>query len=240
MDLGSFYASRQGRMARRLIGQALRGLWPDVRGCRVAGLGYAPPFLRPFQAEAERVIALMPAGMGARRWPAHQPCLASVVDERWLPLPDRSVDRLLLVHALEYTCSLREVLRECWRVLTDDGRLVVVVPNRTGLWARLEHSPFASGRPFSQGQLEKLLHDSLFTPVHSSTALFLPPVTGRALLGSAATAERLGRRWCRGFGGVVVTESMKEIAAPVLRPTPARSVRLSLASPLRGSSRGMP
>ena len=39
------------------------------------------------------------------------------------------------------------LLRECWRVLRDDGRLLVVVPNRLGSWALFDHTPFGQGRP---------------------------------------------------------------------------------------------
>ena len=37
------------------------------------------------------------------------------------------------------------------------GKLVIVTPNRRGLWARFEHTPFGTGRPFSRGQLTELL-----------------------------------------------------------------------------------
>src|SRR5258708_15582575 len=64
VDLRDFYATRLGQVARRLMRRRIRLLWPDLSGMRVLGLGYATPFLRPFADEAERVIALMPAGQG--------------------------------------------------------------------------------------------------------------------------------------------------------------------------------
>ena len=58
------------------------------------------------------------------------------------------------------------MMREAWRVLADSGRLIVVVPNRRGIWARFEQrSPFGHGHPYSQGQIKRLMRDSLFALV---------------------------------------------------------------------------
>jgi SAM-dependent methyltransferase len=224
VDLREFYGTRLGRTARRVLGLGLRDRWPDTRGARILGLGYATPYLRPFVGEAERVLAAMPAPMGVARWPALEPALTTLVDEFDLPFPDRSMDRILLIHALEYTDHARGLLRECWRVLADGGVMIVVVPNRTGAWARLERSPFANGLPYSEGQLSRLLKDNMFAPLETATALFLPPTRSRLLLGSANAVERLGMRWFSGFGGVVVCECAKSITAPLLRQEPRRRV----------------
>jgi hypothetical protein len=48
------------------------------------------------------------------------------------------------------------LLREVWRVLAPNGRLLAVVPNRRGLWARIDTTPFGHGRPFSRGQVTHL------------------------------------------------------------------------------------
>ena len=43
VDLRDFYETQLGQMARRMIRRGVRALWPDVRGQRVLGLGYATP-----------------------------------------------------------------------------------------------------------------------------------------------------------------------------------------------------
>ena len=137
IDVKDFYDSSLGLVARRMIRRRLRELWPDLRGMNVLGLGYATPYLRPFRGEAERVVAVMPVGMGVLHWPPEGPNLACIADEAELPLPDLSMDRVLLVHGLECTEQLRALLREAWRVMADGGRLLVVVPNRRSIWARI-------------------------------------------------------------------------------------------------------
>ena len=213
VDLRDFYGSSLGQMAQRLIRRQVRQLWPDLAGMRVLGLGFATPFLRIFLAEAERVIAVMPASQGVLPWPPEGPGLTALADETDLPLPDRSIDRLLLVHTLESTEQVRSMMREAWRVLADGGRLMVVVPNRRGIWARMERTPFGNGRPYTMGQLNRLLRDNMFTPVAKGSALFLPPTTSRMLLRFAPAAEQIGRRWFETFGGVVIVEAAKQIYA---------------------------
>ncbi|MDA1311018.1 MAG: methyltransferase domain-containing protein, partial [Proteobacteria bacterium] len=138
VDLWDFYGTSLGQVARRLIRRRIRGVWPNVSGMTVLGLGYATPYLRPFRDEAERVFALMPAQQGVLHWPREGRNLVALSDESELPLQDVSVDRVLLVHGMECSEQLRPMLHEIWRVLTGNGRLLVVVPNRRGLWARFE------------------------------------------------------------------------------------------------------
>ena len=153
LDLNEFYGSTLGQMTVRLLRARLREVWPNVRGETVLGLGYATPFLRPFREEAARTLAFMPAQQGVTRWPREGANHTALVDEMDLPLPDRSVDRVLLVHAVESTEQIRPFLREIWRVMADGGRLVTVVPTRAGLWSQLDRSPFYQGHPYSPGQV---------------------------------------------------------------------------------------
>jgi SAM-dependent methyltransferase len=205
VDLRDFYANPLGRLARRLIARRIRAFWPDVVGKRVLGVGFAVPFLGPFQAEAERVLAAM------------------LTDEDALPFPDRSIDRLLLVHCLEGSAHVRPFMRECWRVLADGGRLVVVVTNRRGLWSRAEATPFAQGSPYSMGQTTRMLRDNLFVPRQNTTALFVPPVWWRLFRAWAPALENLGARWFPTFAGVVIVEAEKQIYAAPFEGLPARA-----------------
>ncbi len=213
VDLRDFYDTNLGRMATRAVRRVLRAAWPDVRGYRVLGFGFATPFLTPFMAEAERVIAAMPAGQGVLHWPEEGAGLVALTDEVALPFPDRSFDRIIIVHGLEHCQPARALLREAWRLLADDGRLLVVVPNRRGLWARLEKTPFAVGQPYSANQLTHLLRDCLFTPLANHRALYMPPMDSRLVQLWAGALERLGQRWFTSFSGVVIAEAAKQIYA---------------------------
>src|SRR5580704_6237673 len=141
VDLRNFYAQRLGVVARRFIGRGIRARWNDTRALRVLGVGYATPYLGLFREEAERCLAFMPAPQGVVRWPSTRLALTALVDEDEMPLTDSAVDRVLLVHALEVSPDAVTLLREAWRVLAAGGRLLAVVPNRRGLWARMDTTP---------------------------------------------------------------------------------------------------
>ena len=213
VELRDFYRTSLGRMTRRVLRQRIREQWSNVSGLSMVGIGYATPYLLPFRDEAARVAAVMPAPQGVLRWPQEGDCLVALADEAELPLPDVSVDRVLLVHALECSDQLRPMLREVWRVLTDGGRVLVVAPNRRGIWARLDRTPFGAGEPYTLGQLSRLLRDNLFTPTASSTALYLPPTGSRMLVASAGAWEKVGRRLFDTFGGVHLMEASKQLYA---------------------------
>jgi len=229
VDLRDFYDGALGQTTRRLLRHQLRQLWPDTHGQNVLGLGFATPLLRPFVGEADRVIAVMPASQGVLHWPAEGPGMTLLADESDLPLPDSSMDRIVLMHALESTEQVRALMREVWRVLADGGRLVVIAPNRRGIWARLERTPFGNGRPYTGGQLARLLRDNMFTPVSLSGALFLPPTNWRMLLRSAPAVEEVGRRWFQTFAGVNIVEATKQIYAAT--PSGSRKSRSYVIAP---------
>src|SRR5215510_9861793 len=228
VDLRNFYAQRLGTVARRFVGRGVRARWADTRGMRVLGIGYPTPYLGLFREEAERCLAFMPAGQGVMKWPTNSPTLAALVDELEMPLPDSAVDRLLLVHALEMAHDPGAFLRECWRVLAPGGRLLAVVPNRRGLWARMDTTPFGQGRPYSRSQLTHLLRETWFTPTAWGDALYVPPIARGLFLRSAVAWERTGAALSAPFAGVHIVEATKQ----VYRAIPARRERRRLVPAL--------
>jgi len=211
VNLRQFYATQLGRLARRSIEHALMSVWQPLSSERLIGLGYTTPFLDRFRPDTERTIAFMPARQGAVSWPHGAPNATALVFDEDLPLPDASIDRILLVHALEHCEDASETLTEIWRVLAPGGRLVIAVPNRRGVWARMEHTPFGAGRPYTGGQLTQLLRQNMFTPTAWSDALHFPPSTNRILRRFTNALEKFGRRFAPVFAGVIVVEASKQV-----------------------------
>ena len=225
VDLRDFYQTGLGQVARRMIRRTIRNIWPDLRAMRLLGIGYATPFLSAISADTERTVALMPASQGVLGWAPEGGNVVVLADEDELPFSDYSIDRVLVVHALETSEAAGMFLKEIWRVLAGGGRLLIVVPNRRGIWARLDRTPFGSGRPYTMSQLSHLLREQLFTPVGTDTALFVPPSGDRMVLRSAPAWERVGKRWFPTFAGVVLIEAAKQIYA---KPAAARAPRRRL------------
>ena len=217
-----FYHPATGEVTAQMLRERLTGLWPNLAGQSILGLGFTAPYLGIWREHAARCIAATPVAAGLPHWPA---CLACSIDEEQLPFADLSVDRILLVHGLENAENARRMLREVWRVLKDDGRLLVVAPNRIGMWAHLESTPFGQGQPYSTGQINRLLAASLFRVERRDTALYLPPTGWRVVLRSARLIERVGRNLAPTLASVTLTEAVKDVyAALPLRSAVRRRV----------------
>ena len=227
-DLLTFYASPLGDVSRRLIGRVVRARWENCAKLSILGLGYAGPYLERFCGEAQRVLAFMPAEQGVVNWPASGRSASALTELEMLPLPDASIDRVLIVHALETAEHPGAVLEEVWRILTPGGRLIVVAPSRRGVWARVDGTPFGQGQPYSKGQLRDLMREALFSPLFWGEALYAPPFRRRFFINSAPAIERLGSALGLPFAGVHIVEASKQVYRPVGVRRVARRQTLAL------------
>jgi SAM-dependent methyltransferase len=214
-SLQSFYGSPLGEVARRLVGRVVRARWDNVVGLSVAGLGYGTPYLERFRDGARRCLALMPAEQGVVVWPGEGRCSAALVDVQMLPLPDGAIDRLLAAHALEAADRPDALLEELWRITAPEGRIIVIVPSRRGVWARADSTPYGQGLPYSKSQLRDLLHRADFSPVFWGEALYAPPVGRPFMIRAAPAIERIGATLGFPFAGVHIVEAIKQVHRPV-------------------------
>ncbi|WP_166416750.1 class I SAM-dependent methyltransferase [Cochlodiniinecator piscidefendens] len=216
LDLRTFYyRSTLGRSAQKAVRDQVRSMWPDAQGQTVVGFGFAVPLLRPYLGEARRVVGLMPAQQGVMSWPAGMRNVSALCEEISWPLQTGSVDKLVLMHGYETCDNPTALLEECWRVLGPGGKALFIVPNRAGLWARSDLTPFGYGRPYSLSQLEQQLKRHDFVPERHRAALFSPPSNKRFWLKSAQFLERTGQKFSSYYaGGVVMLEVRKQVLAP--------------------------
>lgn len=221
-ELRSYYATRDGQRVARQLASTVA---PAIRRgptARLLALGYCAPLLRGLSpAQLERLALVLPEGAGVRHWPRGKPNCAVQADEAALPFTEALFDQALLAHSLEFAEAPRKLLRELWRVLAPAGELVLVVPNRLGLWTHFEATPFGQGHPWGKGALSRLLQDSMFEPVSCRTALVAPPVRGLRWLDRPLT--RVARRFggihfvlARKTDGLAATMVGKAEAAPVV------------------------
>ena len=148
-------------------------------------------------------------------------------EEDALPFADALFDRVLIVHGLERAEALRPLLRQLWRVMAPEGRLLLVAPNRASLWAQVETTPFGQGRPFSRRELDRILREALFEPAHWTNALYAPPLGTRLFARDGRGWERAGTLLFPALGGVHVVEAAKSVYA--MTPLP---VAESMTPPL--------
>ncbi len=215
-DLRNFYyRSTLGRAAQAAIRGRLTEIWPEAKGQTVVGFGFAVPLLRPYLADARRVIGLMPGPQGVMPWPPGMPNVSVLTEETAWPIETGHVDKLVMMHGLENSERPSQLLDECWRVLGPGGRAVFVVPNRAGLWSRSDRTPFGYGHPYSATQLEKQLRAHHFIAEKHCSALYMPPSFRRFWLRSGSLLEKTGQRIPTIMaGGVLMVEVSKLVRPP--------------------------
>lgn len=220
-DLKDFYNSAPGQVVQGILRNHIVSCWADCRNDSVLGIGYAQPYLEDLLPHAARCYIVSPAGRGAYSWPEDRKNLTVLAEEAELPFETNSIDKILLIHSLEFAELPHANLQEIWRVLKSNGRLLVITPNRTGLWARAEWSPFGEGTPYSLNQLRAFLRDNLFTYERSKPVLFMPPLRMRAVLSAADSLETAMPYIAPALGGLHMVEARKQMYAGIGMPVNA-------------------
>lgn len=210
-----YYRSALGRAAQRAIRSQVQSFWPEAKGQTVVGYGFAVPLLRPYLADARRVIGLMPAPQGVMPWPAGRPNLSVLCEEALWPIDNGAIDKLVMLHGIEVSNAPDALLAEAYRALGPGGSVMFVVPNRAGLWSRSDATPFGFGRPYTVGQLDVQLRYHGFVIERHAGVLFQPPSSKRFWLKAGTAWENVGRSMPIGLaGGVLVVEAVKQVPAP--------------------------
>ncbi|MFP7672092.1 methyltransferase domain-containing protein [Marivita sp. S0852] len=188
-----YYRSAIGRVAQRVVRDQVTAFWPNAKNQTLGGFGFAVPLLRPYLSDARRVIGLMPGQQGVMPWPAEKPNVSVLCEETLWPVENERFDKLVLMHGLETSERQSALLDECWRVLAPGAKALFIVPNRSGLWARSDETPFGYGRPYSMGQLEAQLKAHHFEPLRHAAVLYQPPSTRRFWMKTGPMWEKIGR-----------------------------------------------
>ena len=210
LKLREWYRTLQGRMVRRILNPDIQELINLQENQSLLGIGYCQPYV-PDATGTQTVVLAGPAQMGVTLWPEGTKQRATLVDETALPFAENTFDVVLLAHCLEMTGDPQALLEACWHSLRPDGRLVLMVPNRSGAWARRDDTTFAHGQPYSPGQVTRLLRKTNFTVTQAEYALFIPPLKWRWVYRLYTFFEKAGRRWQAPVGGVLLVQARKDI-----------------------------
>lgn len=132
----------QTSSAKRLLSLEAGWLREVVSDFHGVHLGYAGIDLTPRFLKRARVQHTFRMGLP---WQADQPCDTRMNEESW-PLPDRSLDVVVLQHGLDLSTRPHQMLREATRVLVPSGYIVVVGFNPYSLFGLIRHALFYSSR----------------------------------------------------------------------------------------------
>ncbi|MDC9700674.1 MAG: methyltransferase domain-containing protein [Alphaproteobacteria bacterium] len=229
VELHNFYKTALGKTTCELVTRELRMLWENLSDMTLLGIGYACPYLEIFTTETPRIGNIMPATQGAIRWSTASWNQTLLGEPTNLPFPDGSIDRLILAHVLELHPAPHALLRESWRILKPEGRLIVLVPNKYSPWAYLFTTPFGGKYLYSCAQVEMIMRNALFRISSHNTALGTFPFSEQS---SKSPLNRHGRTGCvffPGTAGLLIIEGKKDVYCPInIRKESKKSHRNSL------------
>lgn len=210
-NISTFYESRLGAVTRARLLSAMKTAAAEAQASSADSLSGADHLLcagaeaASFAAALNspaRAIHVLPPVLDAGEAARHP---YAIVDTDRLPFAASLFDGALITHGLEFTGDAPEFVRELWRVLRPEACATFVVPNRLGIWAQSEATPFGFGQPYSHRQLTHLLEHVNFHPVSCHQALYFAPTHKALNLKLAPKLERWGRRLDRGGGALIMT-----------------------------------
>lgn len=162
---------------------------------------------------------------------------AAIADFDALPLPSETVDTVLLHHALEFSVSPHEVLKEASRVLKPCGHMILVVMNpysAFGLtkWPARLFSSQAVWRHHSlrYGRMLDWLRLLNVQPVRAVSGCFSWPSRWRSEENKQGFMDRLGQKYKMPGGAYYIVVAKKYVARPTLsEPRKWKSIRIPAA-----------
>ncbi len=217
IQLKEFYDSTElGKTTKLLINRVLEEKVDNKNGSLTVGFGFACPFLgnKIKDSENKNFLLLMPSEQGVIPWPEVSQSVTALVDEVSWPINTSAADLILISHGLEVSDNQDLLLQEVLRVLKDSGKLVILVPNRTGFWARSDSTPFGYGKPYSISQLTVLLQKNQFHIDSITPSLYGFPAKKGYWLKSLLLWEKVGKKLNSFFlGGLLIVEARKNVFA---------------------------
>jgi len=233
LSLHRFYQSPVGVSVSQLIQLCIQPMW-NAPAMPLFGLGYPLPYLDLMAVSDERPAsnniskanyALMPAAQGVCHWPTLQESATALVDEYHMPIADSSIDRLLVIHAIEYSDRPAHLFREIWRTMAPGGQVIAVVPNRRRTWSALDTTPFGHGQPYSRSQISSLMRDQMLPPEQWDTALMVPPLNWPGAAGMMKVMERSLHSLGKNLGGALIISARKQVYGGLLKTKSRAQVR---------------
>jgi len=198
-DSRNFYQTPRGRETQDLLRAQLGRLCPCFFGGRVLPLGCADLLLGSINAVSGRMTA------------ATGETFSCLVDSKNKPLPDADIDCVVALHSAKEISDMDFLLREIWRVLKGEGRLLLIVPRRRSAWADNPDTPFGNEQAYSVPQIKKILKAQGFSVMRVRSALYAPPGNTDGSFPFAYGIEKIGPLVPFCHGGVLVISARKRV-----------------------------
>jgi SAM-dependent methyltransferase len=135
-----------------------------------------------------------------------------------LPVASDSVDLVILMHHLSNTSEPHAVLREVFRILIPEGKLVIIDFNPASLWGLrhffqswLEHVPFR-GHFYTAKRIDDWMRLLGFDQYRHFRVGYLPPIQKTSVTRRLSWLEKGTRKWLSMCGAVNLLVYSKNIS----------------------------
>ena len=135
----------------------------------------------------------------------------------FLPIESASTDLILLPHTLEFNLNPHQILRETYRVLVPEGRVVICGFNPYSFWGvrRLFNSGINNfpwdGNFISLPRLKDWLTLLDFEMTAGRLCFYVPPFNQEKWLRRFNFMEAAGDRWWPIYGGIYFLQAIKRV-----------------------------
>lgn len=210
----------------------------ELGGARQLHIGISPELLLATRSDFSQRIVATPY------WQPGLPKGALVCDPDELPIPDGSIDLVILHHSADFSAWPHQVLREAVRVLRGGGHLVLVGFNPLSSWgvrkllSRHRYGPWG-GRFLLRSRMEDWIHLLDCVVERSGSYFFRLPMQNPGAMQRLEVMESVGAQAMLPVGAYYCILATRRVGAPVARRrawVPAKVIPLSSAGTL-GASR---
>jgi SAM-dependent methyltransferase len=212
LTLQQFYNSNLGRVFELSITSQIKKFWHNAKKEHVLGIGYCLPYLIHYYHDAESIIYATMAHQGVTAWPPGEDTnCATLVYEDLLPFAGSSFDKILVIHGLEESHSTQKILRELWRVLKENGQLIIITPNRRGLWIQSEQLSLDYNHLYTMSQLSQEMRQTSFTILNKSSFLYHVPNQNHFTKKVSYILQYIGPLLLPQFSGMLCIQATKHV-----------------------------
>ena len=135
-----------------------------------------------------------------------------------LPVASDSVDLIILMHHLSNTSEPHAMLREAFRILIPEGKLIIIDFNPLSLWGLrhffqswLEHVPF-KGHLYTARRIDDWMRLLGFEQYRQFRVGYIPPIQKLSITRHLSWLEKGTRKWLPLFGALNMMVYSKSIS----------------------------
>ena len=174
--LVDYYRSELGQGVKSIICKELLSIMDLTDGDSIMGLGFATSFLEDIIAHCStplgRILNLIDMDVaGFESYNVSDNYFSFFSDPEVVPLPDCSVDKVIIIHGISQKNLLPNVVRSSWRVLKDDGQLIVVFVNKNSPLHVLSSRMLPEDVAFGAGEVKSILNELMFRNIKTQFLL---------------------------------------------------------------------